>query len=195
MAEEAKEQEVGKQDETDAVENPEEAVIVEEAAMDRECETETLQRELADARDQMMRIAAEFDNFKKRAERERGKLLKYAGENILRDLLTTVDNLDRAIEQGGAAAEDEGKKLQAMVQGVELTRKGLVATLERFGVEPLEAVGLPFNPDEHDALTMEASADVAANHVLREFLRGYRFKDRILRHAQVVVSSGPEKSA
>ncbi|MCL2457949.1 MAG: nucleotide exchange factor GrpE [Desulfobulbus sp.] len=196
MADEEKEKELaGKRGESDTVENPDEAVTVEEAETSQESETEVLQRDLADTRDQMMRIAAEFDNFKKRMEREKSKQLKYEGENILRDLLTTVDNLDRAIEQGSAAAEDEGKKLQAMVQGVELTRKGLVATLERFGVESLEAIGMPFNPDEHDALTMEASGDVAANHVLREFLRGYRFKDRILRHAQVVVSSGPKKSA
>ena len=62
-------------------------------------------------------------------------------------------------------------------------------------MEPLAAVGLAFNPDEHDALTMEASEEIPANHVLREFARGYRFKDRVLRHAQVVVSSGPAKEA
>jgi len=60
-------------------------------------------------------------------------------------------------------------------------------------VEPLTAVGLTFNPDEHDALTMEASEEVPVNHVLREFAKGYRFRDRVLRHAQVVVSSGPAK--
>jgi molecular chaperone GrpE len=158
----------------------------------QETEAEALQRELAETRDQLMRVAAEFDNFKKRMEREKSKLLKYAGENILRDLLTTMDNLDRAVDQGNATtADDEGKRLQSMLQGVELTRKGLVTTLERYGVEPLNAIGLAFNPDEHDALTMEASVETPANHVVREFARGYRFKDRVLRHAQVVVSSGP----
>jgi len=158
---------------------------------DVEAEAEKLQREIEETRDQLMRVAAEFENYKKRMEREKSKLLKYAGENVLRDLLTTMDNLDRAMEQGSAVVEDEAKKLESMLQGIELTRKGLSGTLERFGVEPLEAVGLAFNPDEHDALTMEASDDVPANHVLREFARGYRFKDRVLRHAQVVVSSGP----
>jgi molecular chaperone GrpE len=195
VADEAIEQEfAGKHSGVDPDGNPDGAAIVDGAEAVRESETEVLQRELTETRDQLMRLAAEFDNFKKRMEREKSKLLKYAGENILRDLLTTLDNLDRAIEQGATAAEDEGKNLQAMVQGVELTRKGLVATLERFGVEPLEAVGLAFNPDEHDALTMEASAEVPASHVLREFARGYRFKDRVLRHAQVVVSSGPAQS-
>jgi len=87
------------------------------------------------------------------------------------------------------------KKLQSMLEGIELTRKGLVATLERYGVEPMVATGLSFNPDEHNALTMEASDEMPANHVLREFAKGFRFKDRVLRHAQVVVSSGPGKAA
>ena len=164
-----------------------------EAGEQQGAEVEILQREMGETRDQLMRVAAEFDNFKKRMEREKSKLLKYAGENILRDLLVTLDNLDRAVEQGNAAAVDDTKKLESMLQGVELTRKGLVATLERYGVEPLTAVGLTFNPDEHDALTMEASEEVPANHVLREFAKGYRFRDRVLRHAQVVVSSGLAK--
>lgn len=179
-------------------ENPEDLGDVEAITEDEvtlESETEALQGKLAETQDQLMRVAAEFENYKKRMERERSKLLKYAGENILRDLLGTLDNLDRAVEQGSAGAEDELKKLEAMLEGLELTRRGLVATLERYGVEPLAAVGLPFNPDEHDALTMDASEEIPANHVLREFARGFRFKDRVLRHAQVVVSSGPGKAA
>lgn len=151
-----------------------------------------LQEELDATKDKLLRVAAEFENFKKRMEREQSKLMKYAGENILRELLTTLDNLDRAIDQGKAEAGDASVKLESMLEGVDLTRKGLVGTLEKFGVEPLEAVGNEFNPDEQDALTMEASDTVPANHVLREFAKGYRFKDRVLRHAQVVVSSGPE---
>ena len=194
MVDEVKEQ--GLAGEQQSVEVPEDLGNVEtiaEAGEQQETEVEILQREMGETRDQLMRVAAEFDNFKKRMEREKSKLLKYAGENILRDLLVTLDNLDRAVEQGNAAAVDDTKKLESMLQGVELTRKGLVATLERYGVEPLTAVGLTFNPDEHDALTMEASEEVPANHVLREFAKGYRFRDRVLRHAQVVVSSGPAK--
>ena len=158
-------------------------------------ETEALQEKVTATQDQLMRVAAEFENYKKRMERERSKLLKYAGENILRDLLPTLDNLDRALEQGSAESEDTEKKLQSLLEGIELTRKGLSATLERYEVEALESIGLSFNPDEHDALTMEASEEMPANHVLREFAKGYRFKDRVLRHAQVVVSSGPGKAA
>jgi molecular chaperone GrpE len=192
VIDETKEQEpVGAQQATEAPEDLGDVETITEEGGSQE----TAQRQLEETRDQLMRVAAEFDNYKKRMERERSKLLKYAGENILRDLLTTLDNLDRAVEQGSADAEDDAKKLQSMLQGIELTRKGLVATLERYGVEPLAAIGLGFNPDEHDALTMEASDDVPANHVLREFAKGYRFKDRVLRHAQVVVSSGPGKAA
>lgn len=194
MGDEARHQELG--DEQPLVAEMPDALGTQEMAIgaeeNQETETEALQRELAETRDQLMRVGAEFDNFKKRMEREKGRLLKYAGENILRDLLATMDNLDRAVEQGNATTtDDEGQRLQAMLQGIELTRKGLASTLERYGVASLDAIGRAFNPDEHDALTMEANAETPANHVVREFARGYRFKDRVLRHAQVVVSSGP----
>ncbi len=152
---------------------------------------EELKQKLDETQDKLLRVAAEFENFKKRMEREQAKLLKYAGENILRELLTTLDNLDRAVEQGQADSGDDTAKLQSMLEGLDLTRKGLGATLEKFGVEALESEGLPFNPDEQDALTMEAHETIPANHVVREYAKGYRFKDRVLRHAQVVVSSGP----
>ena len=190
-----KQEPVGDQQSTETPEDlgDVEAITAQEGVPENE--SEALQEKLTAAQDQLMRIAAEFENYKKRMERERSKLLKYAGENILRDLLNTLDNLDRAVDQGSAEAEDAARKFESMLEGIELTRKGLVATLERYGVEPLSAEGLSFNPDEHDALTMEASEEVPANHVLREFAKGYRFKDRVLRHAQVVVSSGPGKVA
>ncbi|WP_448871520.1 nucleotide exchange factor GrpE [Desulfobulbus propionicus] len=186
---------VGDQQTTETPEDLGDVETITEEEAPPESESETLQQKLDATQDQLMRVAAEFENYKKRMERERSKLLKYAGENILRDLLSTLDNLDRAVEQGNAEVEDTAKKLQSMLEGIELTRKGLVSTLERYGVEPLTAIGLMFNPDEHDALTMEASDETPANHVLREFAKGYRFKDRVLRHAQVVVSSGPGKAA
>ena len=156
---------------------------------------ETLSQELAEKRDQMLRIQADAENFKKRMERDKAKLLKYAGENILRELLSTVDNLDRALEQGAVEGGDPAQKLEALLAGVELTKKGLNTVLERFEVTPLDALGKAFNPDEMDALTMEASEEIPANHVVTEFAKGYTFKDRVLRHAQVVVSSGPTETA
>ncbi len=167
--------------------------LEEDDAAVEEPDVETLQQELDEARDKALRVAADTENFKKRMEREKERLLKYAGENILREMLTTVDNLDRALEQGGAESGDPQQKLEALLAGVDLTRKGLDSMLERFDVTPLDAVGQPFDPDEMDALTMEASEEIPSNHVLKEFAKGFMFKDRVLRHAQVVVSSGSEK--
>ncbi len=156
-----------------------------------ELDLETLRREAEENRDRLLRLAADFDNYKKRVERERLMLLKYAGENILRELLPTLDNLDRALEHAAAETEDPRKKLDGLLEGVDLTRKGLLAMLEKFEVSPLDSVGRVFDPNEHEALTMESSNEVPANHVLREFAKGYRFKDRLLRPAKVVVSGGP----
>ena len=153
-------------------------------------DSENLQEELDKTKEQLLRVAADADNYKKRMEREKEKMVKYAGENILRELLPTVDNLERALEQGRAESGDPEQKLESMLEGIELTYKGLLSLLEKFNVKPIDSVGQPFNPDEMDALTMEASDEVPANHVLKEFAKGYRFKDRVLRHAQVVVSSG-----
>ncbi|MDW7774340.1 MAG: nucleotide exchange factor GrpE [Desulfobulbaceae bacterium] len=156
-----------------------------------EQDIESLRQEAENNRDKLLRLAAEFENYKKRMERERAATLKYAGENVLRELLSTVDNLERAIEQASVDTEDLEKKIQGMVEGVELTRKGLLATLEKFDVYPIESVGKKFDPNEQEAMAMEPSDNVPANHVLNEFVRGYRFKDRLLRAAKVIVSKGP----
>ncbi len=146
--------------------------------------------EITDLRDKMLRAAAENENFKKRMARERSASLKYAGEQILREMLPVVDNLERAIDQGEAGGESAGKNLDSLVEGVKLTLKNLVTTLEKFEVKSIESVGEPFDPKHHEALTMEASDAVPANHVLNEFEKGYYYKDRLLRAAKVIVSSG-----
>jgi len=175
---------------TEPSESAEENGNSSEIADKLEGDIETIRQEAEDTRDQLLRLAAEFENYKKRMEREKETLVKYAGEQILRELLTTVDNLDRAIEQGSADSDNAEKQLAALLEGVGLTRKGLLATLEKFDVVPLETVGGPFDPNEQEAMSMEPSTKVPANNVLREFAKGYRFKDRLLRAAKVVVSAG-----
>ena len=165
--------------------------IGENESEDKQDEVVRLRRELEKNRDRMLRVAAESENFKKRMQRERDTMLKYAGENILRELLTTVDNLDRALEQVEDAKELTEDKVRALIEGVQLTRKGLLGTLEKFDVTPLESVGEKFDPELHEALTMEASDKVPAQHVLQEFVKGYKYKDRLLRAAKVAVSNGP----
>ncbi len=180
-----------------AANEPADSEVLEPVADAEPSAEELLTKELEETRaklDQVTRFAAEAENLRKRMERDKEKLLKYAGENILRDLLNTADNLERAIEQGKVEGGDVAQKLAALLAGVELTKKGLDTMLERCGVTPVSAVGQPFNPDQMDALTMEASAEIPNNHVVKEFAKGYAFKDKVLRHAQVVVSSGPAKT-
>ncbi len=167
--------------EPEIIEEPEQQAVEENdtdelAAVRQQCE---------EANDKLLRMAADFENYKKRMERDRAKSLKYAEENLLKELLPAVDNLERAIVQGRKA--DNNSEL---LQGVELTFKGLIATLEKFEVTPLESLGQPFDPNFHEALAMDHSDEVAENHVLQEFEKGYQYKDKLLRPAKVVVSKG-----
>lgn len=153
-------------------------------------ELEKAKEEIADLRDKMLRAAAENENFKKRVQREKQASLKYAGENIFKEILPAVDNLERALGQGKVEGADAEKNLAALLEGVELTLKSLVSTLEKFEVKAIESTGQPFDPKRQEAMAMEASETVPANHVMIEYEKGYFFKDRLLRAAKVVVSSG-----
>jgi len=146
--------------------------------------------EIAGLRDKMLRTAAEFDNYKKRMERDRLSALKYASESVLREILPVVDNLERALAQGVVAGVDAQTNLASLLEGVQLTLKSLLAALEKFEVKPMNSIGKPFDPKIHEALVMEASDEVPASHVLSEFEKGYFYKDRLLRVAKVIVSSG-----
>lgn len=151
---------------------------------------EESQAQLEEWQDKALRAIAEFENYKKRMERERAALLKYSGEPIFRELLPVVDNLERAVEQGIINGVDAEQNLKALLEGVELTLKSLQATLEKFEVKSIDTIGQPFDPTVQEALSMEASESVPANHVVSEFEKGYHYKDRLLRAARVIVSSG-----
>lgn len=150
-------------------------------------ELEKAREEAKETQDRLLRLAAEFENFKKRMQRERETAMKYAEEALLRELLPTIDNLERAMEQGRAAADVAG-----LLEGVEMTMAGLCNTLEKFGLKPVDGVGQPFDPNLHEALAMEASDTVPPNTILQEYQKGYMFKDRLLRAAKVVVAKGGE---
>lgn len=134
--------------------------------------------------DKLLRMAAEQDNFKKRMQRERETALKYAEETILKEILPSLDNLERAVDQCRCSPDTA-----ALLDGVEMTCKGLLNTLERFGVKPLAGAG-DFDPNFHEAVATEVSADVPENQILQEYQKGYMFKDRLIRAAKVVVSKG-----
>lgn len=148
------------------------------------------QSEAAELKDRMLRLAADYENYKKRTERERATAMKYAGEKIFREFLPVVDNLERAVDQGNVENADAEKKLAGLMEGVELTLQSLYASLNKFEVEAIESEGQPFDPNKQEALTMQESDTVPANHVVTEFEKGYFYKDRLLRAAKVIVSSG-----
>jgi molecular chaperone GrpE len=128
---------------------------------------------------------AEFENYQKRAARERDEERKYWNRAIAADLLPALDNLDRAI----AAATNDASPL---VQGVTGTQKQLLDILARHGVQRMEVVpGTPFNANEHEAVMQQPSPEVPAGAVIQVFAAGYKIHDRILRPAAVAVSSGP----
>lgn len=179
----------------------EEQIIAESAEQSSEGEEVEIEKQLteakeeaADLKDRMLRLAADYENYKKRNERERATALKYAGEQIFREFLPVVDNLERAVSQGKVEGNDISAKLAGLLEGVELTLKGLHSSLEKFEVKPIESKGEPFDPNKQEALTMEASETIPANHVVNEFEKGYFYKDRLLRAAKVTVSSGKAES-
>ena len=149
---------------------------------------DALDQAQADARenkDRMLRMAAELENFKKRAARERDDLRKFATENLIRQLLTVVDNLERAIESANA----ENANVQSVVDGVSLTRSEVMKILEQQHVVPINALGESFDPAFHQAMCQEPCSDAPPNTVIKEFQKGYLIHDRLLRPAMVVVST------
>jgi molecular chaperone GrpE len=137
-----------------------------------------------------LRLAAEFENYKRLAQRDQREQIKFGNEQILKELLPVVDNMERAIK---AARTNGGDS--ALVQGVELTLKQLSGILAKFGVQAIETAGQEFDPSAHQAVSYGPSDEVPANKVLDEFQKGYRLHDRILRAAMVSVSSGPAQAS
>ena len=135
--------------------------------------------------DKYLRLAAEFDNYKRLSQRDQRDQIRFGNERLLKELLPVVDNLERAIK-----ASQNGGSSDVLIQGVDLTLKQLTGTLTRFQVIPVETVGQLFDPATHQAVTSVASEKVPERHVVDEFQRGYLLHDRILRAAMVSVSTG-----
>lgn len=141
--------------------------------------------ELKAFNERYLRQAAEFDNYKRLAQRDQRDQIKFGNEQLLKELLPTIDNLERAIK-----AAKEGGSTEVLIQGVDLTLKQLIGTLGKFGVQPVPTVGQPFDPSAHQAVASVPSDQVPAHHVVEECQRGYRLHDRILRAPMVTVSTG-----
>jgi molecular chaperone GrpE len=149
---------------------------------------ETKEAECRNAHDKYLRLAAEFDNFKRISQRDQRDQIKFGNEQLLKELLVVVDNLDRAIKSAKDAKDHGGN--DALIQGVELTLKQFLAVLTRFGVSPVESMGKPFDPATQQAVAQVESATVPEHAVVEEFQKGYLLHDRILRAAMVSVSKG-----
>jgi molecular chaperone GrpE len=145
---------------------------------------------LAAAKDQHLRTAAEFDNVRKRAEREVATSLKYGSERVLGELLAVCDSLDLGLK----AAQAPEATAKTIGEGLALTHKQLGAFLDKHGVKVLDPVGQPFNPELHEAVAMLESAEVAPNHVISVMQKGYRLHERLLRPAMVVVARAPSNA-
>jgi molecular chaperone GrpE len=152
-----------------------------------------LQAERDETKDRMLRIAAEFENFKKRARKAETDAIAEARERVLKDMLEVADNLERATGAHGQAAGNGAGTTDgaAVLKGVNLVLRLLQQKLERYEVRPFEAQGQPFDPRVHEAISRIASDDVPSGAVAAELQKGYRVGERLLRPALVSVSSGP----
>lgn len=145
----------------------------------------SLEVKCRELQDQYLRKAADFDNYRKRMIKEKQEAIDYANTNLLTDLLQILDDFDRAIEAGKKAGEESAA---AFMQGVVMIRNGLSSLLEsKYGLQYYEAQGQAFNPDIHEAVATNPSAEVTEPTVGAELQKGYKLKDRILRPAKVMV--------
>ncbi|MEY2584749.1 MAG: molecular chaperone GrpE, partial [Verrucomicrobiota bacterium] len=167
-----------------ASEKKENAAPAETAAP--EDDSDGLQADLDRFRDLALRSQADFENYKKRAAREKEEAIKYANSSLLEKLIAIVDNFELGLE----AARAEGEK-SPIFSGMSMVLKQLMDFLADSGLQPINATGEKFDPNLHEAIAHEPSAEFPEGTVIRQTRRGYRMKDRLLRPSSVVVSSGP----
>lgn len=172
----------------EATEEGDDSLDEETEVSDRE---PTLEERAADAeskykemQDRYLRLNAEFDNYKKRMMRENSDRLKYFNMELIKELLPSVDNLERAISHAG----DENSDLENMIEGLQMVYKGMQEAFGKFGVSEIESIGKEFDPNCHQAVGMIESQEVPENHVAEECLKGYYLHDRIIRPTMVRVS-------
>ncbi|MDR3171472.1 MAG: nucleotide exchange factor GrpE [Treponema sp.] len=142
-----------------------------------------LEARLAELNDQYLRKAAEFENFRKRMNREKQEAIDFANQSLLLDLIQTIDDFERAIKSA-----DTSKDFSGFYEGVTMIEKRLSSQLEnKWGLKRFDSAGEPFDPNRHEALMMEKSADITEPVVREDLLKGYTLKDRVIRAAKVTV--------
>jgi molecular chaperone GrpE len=159
-----------------------ESETVEEIHADEE---ERLTTELKAINDKYLRLYAEFENYKKKVQKDKEELVKYANEKIILELLPVIDSLEMALEHS------KNETTGGVAQGVENTLKELLRVLQKFGFTPIEAIDKPFDPAVHHAMSVVERWDVEENRVIEVFRKGYMFRDKIIRAPLVGVSKKP----
>lgn len=161
-----------------------ESVAAEQVTPAEQQELENLKKERDSLYDRLLRKQAEFENYKKRIDREKSEFMQFASSELMKELLNALDSFDLAIRN--AAAEGQGG--ENTLRGFELIYKQLQDTLSRFGLKPIEAVGKKFDPNFHQAVSTKPTNDVEENTVIEEMRKGYTLNGRLLRPAMVSVS-------
>lgn len=177
----------GSDEETADTDDP--ADVEQDALAQLRAQIDALAAEKASLYDKLLRRQAEFENYRKRVERERAELYQHGRDDVLLQFLPVVDNFERAL----SSLETSEGDAEALRHGVELIHKQFQDALAKFGLEAVEAVGQNFDPHVHEAVTTEATDKHKENTVIQEFERGYKIGDRLLRPAKVKVASSPEK--
>ena len=153
-----------------------------------------LETQLAETRDQLLRKAADFENFRKRMNQEKQNAIDFANQSLLLDIIPVIDDFERAIQSAEGSVELSGLPAgKAMLDGITMIEKRLTGQLEaKWGLKRFNAAGEPFDPNRHEAMMMEKSPDVQEPVVQEDFVKGYTLKDRVIRAAKVKVIM-PEK--
>lgn len=146
---------------------------------------ESLKEALNQKNEALLRTVAEYQNYRKRVEKEKQDLIKYANEKIMKDLIGVNDNFERAI----GAIDRENQEIAGVISGIEMIKKNFDDILERYGVKEIEAEGHEFNPEHHHAVMTEDREGAPGNTVLEVFQKGYTLHERVIRPAMVKVSN------
>ncbi len=155
-----------------------------------------LEKNIEQLRDQLLRKAADFDNYKKRVENDYASTVRFANEDLIVSLLPVIDDIERSLKAakliaGSSQGGQRGGADDPILRGVELIYSKFLKILEKQDVKPLDVVGKPFDPHYHDALLQIQNDSVPPHTVLEEVEKGYLLHDRVIRHAKVIVSSEP----
>ncbi len=149
-----------------------------------EAKLESKEEEAKETYDRLLRVSADFENYKKRSTREMEEFRKYANQSLLKEMLSVVDNLELAIN----SSNEEQEADKNLIAGLNLTLNEILRLFEKFNVKPIEAQGKTFDPTFHEAVMREETDDFPENTVISEFQKGYLIHDRLLRPAMVVVA-------